>query len=61
MNKFLDILAKGILATILIAIIGLLGYAMYQQPQVILPMVGGGALIALILWAVSRVLQDYES
>ena len=55
MNKILDILAKAILAVIVIAIVGLLGYAMYQSPQVILPMVGGGALIALILWAINRI------
>ena len=56
MNKVLDIVAKAILAIVVTAIVGLIGFAFYQHPDIILPMIGSIGGIMIVVWAANRLM-----
>ena len=56
MNRFLDVLARMILGATAVGVVGLITFAFYQHPEIILRVVGGLAGVFVVVWAMDRVL-----
>lgn len=55
MKKFFDRLAYGIIFAIFGSVIGLIGYAMYLLPEIILPVAIGTGCVISCTWAMIRI------